>query len=75
MKINIGFFDQLLRLMLGTIMLAWALAGGPWWAYVGLALAATAAWRFDPIYAVFRISTLRHGRAKGETSPPPVHDN
>ena len=51
-------WDRILRLFLGTALLAWAVAGGPWWAYLGLVLLATAAWRFDPIYAIFRLSTL-----------------
>ncbi|MCM2283109.1 MAG: DUF2892 domain-containing protein [Bdellovibrionaceae bacterium] len=40
-------------------MVAWAIAGGPTWAFVGLALIATAAWRFCPLYAIFRTGTLR----------------
>ena len=58
MRINMAIWDRIVRLIAGVIVVAWAIAGGPWWAYFGLALLATAAWRFDPLYAVFRITTL-----------------
>lgn len=51
-------WDRIIRLFAGTFLVAWAVAGGPWWAYVGLVLLATAAWRFCPVYAIFRLSTL-----------------
>lgn len=59
MRINIATWDRILRLLLGVLLVAWAVAGGPWWAYVGLVLLATAAWRFCPLYAIFRIGTTR----------------
>ncbi|HVK62116.1 MAG TPA: DUF2892 domain-containing protein [Bdellovibrionales bacterium] len=52
-------WDRILRLILGTLLFTWAVAGGPWWAYLGLVLIATAAWRFDPIYAILRTGTAR----------------
>ena len=59
MHINIATWDRLLRMIIGVLLFAWAIAGGPIWAYLGLALIATAAWRFDPIYAIFRVGTYR----------------
>lgn len=59
MQINIATWDRLIRFMLGIVLLSWAFAGGPFWAYFGLALIATAAWKFDPIYALFRTGTRR----------------
>ncbi|MEK7357005.1 MAG: DUF2892 domain-containing protein [Bdellovibrionota bacterium] len=58
MRINMAVWDRVIRLLFGTGLVAWAIAGGPWWAYLGLALLATAAWRFCPVYGIFRLSTL-----------------
>ena len=59
MKINIGIWDRAARLLIGVAMIVWGVAGGPWWAQLGLVPVATAAWRFDPFYAVFRVGTAR----------------
>jgi hypothetical protein len=59
MQINIATWDRMIRLMIAIVLLSWAVAGGPAWAYFGLAFLATAAWRFDPIYAIFRTGTRR----------------
>ncbi len=59
MRINIANWDRALRFILGSTLLAWAVAGGPIWSYVGLVLIATAAWRFCPLYALFRTGTRR----------------
>lgn len=59
MKINIAAWDRIVRLLLGCLLVAWAVAGGPTWSYLGLVLLATAAWRFCPIYSMLGISTQR----------------
>ena len=59
MKINVAAWDRILRLVFGTALFAWAIAGGPWWAYLGLGLIATGAWRFCPVYAFLRSGTFR----------------
>ncbi|RYZ69805.1 MAG: DUF2892 domain-containing protein [Proteobacteria bacterium] len=59
MRINLAVWDRIIRMLLGTALLGWAIAGGPLWAYFGLVFIGTAAWKFDPIYAIFRFSTLR----------------
>jgi hypothetical protein len=64
MKCNVGAIDRLLRLFAGTLLVAWAVAGGPWWAYIGLVLLATAAWRFCPLYTMLRVSTDRKGQKR-----------
>lgn len=58
-EINMAVWDRVLRLLIGSLLVAWGVAGGPWWAYVGLALLATAAWRFDPVYAALRTGTFK----------------
>lgn len=59
MRINMAQWDRFVRMFIGFVLLAWAVAGGPWWAYFGLVFQAMAAWRFCPIYAVLRIGTLK----------------
>jgi hypothetical protein len=59
MQMNIATWDRIIRLIIGVIFLAWAIAGGPVWAYLGLALIATGSWRFDPFYAIFRTGTIK----------------
>lgn len=58
MRVNIAGWDRILRLLVGSILVAWAIAGGPWWGYFGFILIATAAWRFCPIYGLLRTGTL-----------------
>ena len=69
MTANLGRVDRVLRLLIGLALLVGPLLNTPpiWsdgaWAYVsmavGLVLAATALFRFCPIYKVFGISTCR----------------
>lgn len=61
MRINMANWDRILRLLVGIAMSAWAMAGGPVWAYFGIILIATAAWRFCPLYAILRTGTFRDG--------------
>lgn len=62
MQCNVAQWDRFIRLLSGGFLMAWAIAGGPWWAYLGLVLIVTAAWRFCPVYAVLRVSSQRRGR-------------
>ena len=59
MRCNMAGWDKVIRLLLGILLIAWGIAGGPVWAYVGFILVATAAWRFCPVYAILRTSTKR----------------
>ncbi len=52
MKINMALWDRVLRLLLGVLFVAWAVAGGPWWSFIGLYFLATASWQFCPLYAL-----------------------
>ena len=36
MKINVGGIDKILRIVVGLALIAWALMGGPVWAWVGV---------------------------------------
>lgn len=58
MKCNVSKFGQIVRLLAGMILVAWAVAGGPAWTWVGLALAATGAWRFCPIFMILGLRSI-----------------
>jgi len=57
MKPNVGSMDRVIRAIAGLALIAWALAGGPAWAYVGVVVLITAAISFCPAYRVLGITT------------------
>jgi hypothetical protein len=53
-------WDRFLRFILAVLQLAYAFAGGPlWFWFLGLYFLLTAAWGLCPLYAFFKIRTLR----------------
>ena len=36
MKANVGGIDKVVRIVVGIALIAWALLGGPAWAWIGL---------------------------------------
>lgn len=61
MKINVGGIDRTLRILAGLGLIAWALSGGPVWAWIGLVPLATGASGRCPAYLPFGISTCKLG--------------
>lgn len=59
MRCNVALWDRSLRFFFGVLLTAYAIAGGPFWAYIGLYGLVSAAWGLCPIYAFFRIRTLK----------------
>ena len=57
MKINVGGIDKILRIVVGLALMAWALMGGPVWAWVGVVPLATGAIGWCPAYNLFGMST------------------
>lgn len=49
MTCNVSKTGRAFRLLVGITMVAWAVAGGPAWTWVGLLVIATGAWRFCPL--------------------------
>ncbi len=47
---NLHILERFLRLIFGVLLFGWAVAGGPWWGYCGVALISSAAWGFCPVY-------------------------
>jgi hypothetical protein len=58
MKCNVGGIDRIVRGVAGVALIAWALMGGPVWAWIGLLPLATAVIRCCPAYLPFGISTV-----------------
>lgn len=59
MRTNLALWDRVLRFIFGVLLMAWAVAGGPWWAYFGLYLIMSAGWGFCLLYAMIKIRTAK----------------
>ena len=57
MKTNMGGVDRIVRGVAGVALIAWALMGGPVWAWIGVVPLATAAIGVCPAYLPFGITT------------------
>lgn len=57
MKANVGGIDRILRIVVGLALIAWALMGGPVWAWIGLVPLATGAIGFCPVYPLLGMNT------------------
>ena len=53
MKLNVGGIDRVLRVVAGLALVAWALLGGPVWAWIGVVPVATGLFGFCPAYLLF----------------------
>ncbi|MBX2987325.1 MAG: DUF2892 domain-containing protein [Bdellovibrionaceae bacterium] len=65
MRCNLAWWDRLLRFVTGVLLITYALAGGPFWAWGGLYLLATSAWGICAVYGMLKIQTLRERRRPG----------
>jgi len=57
MKTNVGGIDRILRMVVGLALIAWALMGGPVWAWIGIVPLGTAAIGFCPLYPLIGLNT------------------
>jgi hypothetical protein len=57
MKANVGGIDRILRIVLGAILILWAVLGGPVWAWIGIVPLATGLIKFCPLYPILGMST------------------
>lgn len=57
MKSNVGGIDRTLRIVVGLALVAWAVMGGPVWAWIGVLPIATGSLGWCPAYLPFGIST------------------
>lgn len=57
MKTNVGSIDKIVRIVIGIALVAWALFGGPVWAWIGVIPLATGLMGWCPAYGLFGMST------------------
>jgi len=56
-KLNVGGIDRILRIVAGLALIAWAVMGGPVWAWIGVVPLATGAIGFCPVYPLLGMNT------------------
>lgn len=59
MACNVGGIDRVLRIVAGVALIAWALLGGPVWAWIGVVPLATGALGWCPVYLPLGLSTCK----------------
>ena len=57
MKTNVGGIDKILRIVAGIALIAWALMGGPVWAWIGVVPLATGLLGWCPAYTLLAMNT------------------
>lgn len=57
MKLNVGFIDRLLRIIVGLLIAILGVWFDSWWGLIGLIPLATGIFRWCPLYVPFSIST------------------
>lgn len=57
MKANVGGIDKIVRILAGIALIAWALMGGPVWAWIGVVPVATGLLGWCPAYTLFGMNT------------------
>ena len=59
MKSNVGGVDKWLRIVVGLLLIVWAVTGGPVWAWIGVVPLATGLFKFCPLYKLIGVSTCK----------------
>ena len=57
MKTNGGGIDKIIRILAGVALIAWALMGGPVWAWIGVVPLATGLLGWCPAYTLFGMNS------------------
>ncbi|HET7776675.1 MAG TPA: DUF2892 domain-containing protein [Azospira sp.] len=57
MNANVGGIDKILRIVAGLGLIAWAVMGGPVWAWIGVVPLATGVMGWCPAYTLLGIKT------------------
>ena len=57
MKTNVGGIDKIVRILVGIALVAWALTGGPVWAWIGVVPLATGVLGWCPAYTLLGMNT------------------
>ena len=62
MKTYVGGIDKIIRILAGVALIAWALMGGPVWAWIGIVPLATGLLGWCPAYTLFGMNTCPLGK-------------
>ena len=54
---NVGGIDKILRILVGVALIAWALFGGPVWAWIGILPLVTGLMGWCPAYMLVGVNT------------------
>ena len=54
---NVGGIDKIIRILAGVALIAWALMGGPVWAWIGVVPLATGLLGWCPAYTLFGMNS------------------
>jgi hypothetical protein len=57
MNPNVGNIDRIIRIVAGVALIAWALMGGPVWAWIGVLPLVTGLFKICPAYSLLGINT------------------
>lgn len=57
MKANVGNTDRIIRVVVGLALIAWAVMGGPVWAWIGVLPLVTGAVGICPAYSILGMNT------------------
>ncbi len=57
MTANIGNTDRIIRIVVGIALIAWAVMGGPVWAWIGVLPLVTGLVRICPAYSILGMNT------------------
>ncbi len=57
MPSNVGTIDSIIRIVAGLALIAWALMGGPVWAWIGVLPLVTGLLRYCPTYSLLGLNT------------------
>lgn len=57
MSCNVGSIDRIIRILAGLALIAWALMGGPVWAWIGVVPLATGVFKLCPAYSLLGLNT------------------
>lgn len=64
MNANVGGIDKILRIIAGVALIAWALMGGPVWAWIGVVPLATGLMGWCPAYLLLGMNTCPAKKAR-----------
>jgi len=64
MHANVGGIDRIIRIVVGLALIAWALMGGPVWAWIGVVPLATGVIGWCPAYLPFGLKTCKTCESK-----------